>query len=211
MARYIGPKTKIARKFGEAIYGEDKAFEKRNYPPGQHGNTRRRGKKSEYAIQLQEKQKSKYTYGVLERQFRNMFKRATASRGITGVVLLQLCESRLDNVVYRMGIAPSRSAARQLVSHRHITVNGGIVNISSYSVKAGDVVGVREKSKSIDAITQSLAASNPVYEWITWDDNKMQGTYVSVPERIQIPENINEQFMLNYTRNKNIEDTKWLY
>ena len=123
MARYIGPKTKIARKFGEAIYGEDKAFEKRNYPPGQHGNTRRRGKKSEYAIQLQEKQKSKYTYGVLERQFRNMFKRATASRGITGVVLLQLCESRLDNVVYRMGIAPSRSAARQLVSHRHITVN----------------------------------------------------------------------------------------
>ncbi|MDA0356590.1 MAG: 30S ribosomal protein S4 [Bacteroidetes bacterium] len=196
MARYIGPKTKIARKFGEAIYGEDKAFEKRNYPPGQHGNTRRRGKKSEYAIQLQEKQKAKYTYGVLERQFRNMFKRATASRGITGVVLLQLCESRLDNVVYRMGIAPSRSAARQLVSHRHITVNGGIVNISSYSVKAGDVVGVREKSKSMDAITQSLAASNPVYEWITWDDNKMQGTYVSVPERIQIPENINEQFIV---------------
>ena len=196
MARYIGPKTKIARKFGEAIYGEDKAFEKRNYPPGQHGNTRRRGKKSEYAIQLQEKQKSKYTYGVLERQFRNMFKRATASRGITGVVLLQLCESRLDNVVYRMGIAPSQSAARQLVSHIHITVNGGIVNISSYSVKAGDVVGVREKSKSIDAITQSLAASNPVYEWITWDDNKMQGTYVSVPERIQIPENINEQFIV---------------
>ena len=196
MARYIGPKTKIARKFGEAIYGEDKAFEKRNYPPVQHGNTRRRGKKSEYAIQLQEKQKSKYTYGVLERQFRNMFKRATASRGITGVVLLQLCESRLDNVVYRMGIAPSRSAARQLVSHRHITVNGGIVNISSYSVKAGDVVGVREKSKSMDAITQSLAASNPVYEWITWDDNKMQGTYVSVPERIQIPENINEQFIV---------------
>ena len=196
MARYIGPKTKIARKFGEAIYGEDKAFEQRNYPPGQHGNTRRRGKKSEYAIQLQEKQKSKYTYGVLERQFRNMFKRATASRGITGVVLLQLCESRLDNVVYRMGIAPSRSAARQLVSHRHITVNGGIVNISSYSVKAGDVVGVREKSKSMDAITQSLAASNPVYEWITWDDNKMQGTYVSVPERIQIPENINEQFIV---------------
>ncbi len=196
MARYIGPKTKIARKFGEAIYGEDKAFEKRNYPPGQHGNTRRRGKKSEYAIQLQEKQKAKYTYGILERQFRNMFKRATASRGITGVVLLQLCESRLDNVVYRMGIAPSRSAARQLVSHRHITVNGGIVSISSYSVKAGDVVGVREKSKSMDAITQSLAGSHPVYEWITWDDNKMQGTYVSVPERIQIPENINEQFIV---------------
>jgi small subunit ribosomal protein S4 len=196
MARYIGPKTKIARKFGEAIYGEDKAFEKRNYPPGQHGNTRRRGKKSEYAIQLQEKQKAKYTYGVLERQFRNMFKKATASRGITGEVLLQLCESRLDNVVFRMGIAPSRSAARQLVSHRHITVNGGIVNISSFSVKAGDVVGVREKSKSMEAITQSLAASNPVYEWMTWNDETMQGTFVSVPERIQIPENINEQFIV---------------
>ncbi len=196
MARYIGPKTKIARKFGEAIYGDDKAFEKRNYPPGQHGNNRRRGKKSEYAIQLQEKQKAKYTYGVLERQFRNMFKKATASRGITGEVLLQLCESRLDNVVFRMGIAPSRSAARQLVSHRHITVNGGIVNISSYSVKAGDVVGVREKSKSMEAITQSLASSNHLYEWITWNDETMLGTFVSLPERIQIPENINEQFIV---------------
>ena len=190
MARYTGPKTKIARKFGEAIFGEDKSFEKRNYPPGQHGNTRRRGKKSEYAIQLMEKQKAKYTYGILEKQFRNMFKKATASRGITGEVLLQLCESRLDNVVFRMGIAPSRSAARQLVSHRHITVNGNGVNIPSYSLKAGDVVAVREKSKSLEAIDRSLSNSSHIYEWITWNDDTKQGTYVSVPARIQIPENI---------------------
>ncbi len=196
MARYTGPKTKIARKFGEAIFGEDKAFEKRNYPPGQHGNTRRRGKKSEYAIQLMEKQKAKYTYGVLEKQFRNMFKRATASKGITGEVLLQLCESRLDNVVFRMGIAPSRSAARQLVSHRHITVNGNGVNIASYSLKAGDVVAVREKSKSLEAIDRSLSNSSHVYEWITWNDDTKQGTYVSIPGRLQIPENINEQFIV---------------
>ena len=196
MARYTGPKTKIARKFGEAIFGEDKAFEKRNYPPGQHGNTRRRGKKSEYAIQLMEKQKAKYTYGVLEKQFRNMFKRATASKGITGEVLLQLCESRLDNVVFRMGIAPSRSAARQLVSHRHITVNGNGVNIPSYSLKAGDVVAVREKSKSLEAIDRSLSNSSHVYEWITWNDDTKQGTYVSIPGRLQIPENINEQFIV---------------
>ena len=196
MARYTGPKTKIARKFGEAIFGDDKSFEKRNYPPGQHGNNRRRGKKSEYAIQLQEKQKAKYTYGILERQFRNIFKRATAAQGITGEVLLQLCESRLDNVVYRMGIAPSRRGARQLVSHRHITVNGEIVNIPSYTLKAGDVVAVREKSKSIEAIERSLANSSHVYEWITWNDETKQGTYVSVPERIQIPENINEQFIV---------------
>ena len=196
MARYTGPKTKIARKFGEAIFGEDKSFEKRNYPPGQHGNTRRRGKKSEYAIQLMEKQKAKYTYGILEKQFRNMFKKATASRGITGEVLLQLCESRLDNVVFRMGIAPSRSAARQLVSHRHITVNGNGVNIPSYSLKAGDVVAVREKSKSLEAIDRSLSNSSHIYEWITWNDDTKQGTYVSVPARIQIPENINEQFIV---------------
>ena len=147
MARYTGPKTKIARKFGEAIFGEDKSFEKRNYPPGQHGNTRRRGKKSEYSVQLMEKQKAKYTYGILEKQFRNMFKKATAATGITGEVLLQLCESRLDNVVFRMGLSNSRSGARQRVSHRHITVNGGIVNIPSYSLKPGDIVAVREKSK----------------------------------------------------------------
>ena len=196
MARYTGPKTKIARKFGEAIFGDDKAFEKRNYPPGQHGNARRRGKKSEYAIQLMEKQKAKYTYGILEKQFRNMFKRATAAPGITGEVLLQLCESRLDNVVFRMGISPSRSGARQLVSHRHITVNGEIVNIPSYQLKAGDAVAVREKSKSLEAIDRSLSNSSNVYEWITWNTEKKEGTYVSVPARIQIPENINEQFIV---------------
>ena len=196
MARYTGPKTKIARKFGEAIYGDDKNFEIRNYPPGQHGNNRRRGKKSEYAIQLMEKQKAKYTYGILEKQFRNMFKRATAAQGITGEVLLQLCESRLDNVVFRMGIAPTRSGARQLVSHRHITVNGEKVNIPSYQLKAGDVVGVREKSKSLEAITNSLANSSSVYEWITFNNDTKSGTYVSVPARIQIPEQINEQFIV---------------
>ncbi|MFD2518113.1 30S ribosomal protein S4 [Salinimicrobium flavum] len=196
MARYTGPKTKIARKFGEAIFGDDKSFEKRNYPPGQHGNNRRRGKKSEYAIQLMEKQKAKYTYGVLERQFRNMFEKATRAQGITGEVLLQLCESRLDNVVYRMGIAPSRRGARQLVSHRHITVNGELVNIPSYQLKAGDVVGVREKSKSLTAIQESLSNSSAVYEWITFNNETKQGTFVSVPGRVQIPENINEQFIV---------------
>ncbi|MDA9849824.1 30S ribosomal protein S4 [Flavobacteriaceae bacterium] len=196
MARYTGPKTKIARKFGEAIFGEDKSFEKRNYPPGQHGNTRRRGKKSEYSVQLMEKQKAKYTYGILEKQFRNMFKKATAATGITGEVLLQLCESRLDNVVFRMGLSNSRSGARQLVSHRHITVNGGIVNIPSYSLKPGDVVAVREKSKSLETIEIALSNSSSVFEWITWNSDQMQGTYVSVPARIQIPENINEQFIV---------------
>lgn len=196
MARYTGPKTKIARKFGEAIFGEDKSFEKRNYPPGQHGNTRRRGKKSEYAVQLMEKQKAKYTYGILERQFRNLFEKANRSKGVTGEVLLQLCESRLDNVVYRMGISPSRRGARQLVSHRHITVNGEIVNIPSYQLKAGDVVGVREKSKSLEAIENSLSNNSSVYEWITWNNDKREGTFVAVPERIQIPENIKEQLIV---------------
>ena len=196
MARYTGPKTKIARKFGEAIFGDDKAFEKRNYPPGQHGNNRRRGKKSEYAIQLAEKQKAKYTYGILERQFSNLFKKASSSKGITGEILLQLCESRLDNVVYRLGIAPSRSGARQLVSHRHITVNGDIVNIPSYSLKAGDIVAVREKSKSLVAIEDSLAGRSDVYEWLSWNSETKQGNFVSVPERIQIPENIKEQLIV---------------
>ncbi len=196
MARYTGPKTKIARKFGEAIFGEDKSFEKRNYPPGQHGNNRRRGKKSEYAIQLAEKQKAKYTYGILEKQFSNLFKKASASTGVTGEILLQLCESRLDNVVYRLGIAPSRSGARQLVSHRHITVNGELVNIPSYSLNAGDVVAVREKSKSLVAIEDSLANRNDVYEWLTWNSDTKQGNFVSVPERIQIPENIKEQLIV---------------
>jgi small subunit ribosomal protein S4 len=196
MARYTGPKSKIARKFGEAIFGDDKSFEKKNYPPGQHGNNRRRGKKSEYAIQLMEKQKAKYTYGILEKQFRNLFAKANRSKGVTGEVLLQFCEARLDNVVYRMGISPTRSGARQLVSHRHITVNGELVNIPSYSLKAGDVVGVREKSKSLQAIGDSLASTSSVYEWITWNSDKMEGTFVAIPERLQIPENIKEQLIV---------------
>jgi len=196
MARYTGPKTKIARKFGEAIFGEDKSFEKKNYPPGQHGNNRRRGKKSEYAIQLMEKQKAKYTYGILERQFRNLFKKANSSKGVTGEVLLQLCESRLDNLVFRLGIAPSRSAARQLVSHRHITVNDKICNISSRIIKAGETIGVREKSKSVAAIEDSLSNNSSVYEWISWNSDRMEGIFVSLPEREQIPENIKEQLIV---------------
>ena len=196
MARYTGPKSKIARKFGEAIFGDDKAFEKKNYPPGQHGNNRRRGKKSEYAIQLMEKQKAKYTYGILEKQFRNLFAAAKRKEGVTGEVLLQLCESRLDNVVYRMGLSSSRRGARQLVSHRHITVNGKLVNIPSYSLKPGDVVGVREKSKSVQSIIDSLANNSSVYEWITWNNEKKEGAFVSVPERLQIPENIKEQLIV---------------
>ena len=196
MARYTGPKTKIARKFGEAIFGEDKNFEKRNYPPGQHGNARRRGKKSEYATQLMEKQKAKYTYGILERQFSNLFKKAQSASGITGEILLQLCESRLDNVVYRMGVSNSRSGARQLVSHRHITVNGEIVNIPSYSLNEGDVVAVREKSKSLVAIENALASNSNVFEWLTWNTDTKTGTFVKVPERLQIPENIKEQLIV---------------
>ena len=196
MARYTGPKTKIARKFGEPIFGEDKSFEKRKYPPGQHGNARRRGKKSEYAIQLMEKQKAKFTYGILERQFRNIFEKASRSKGVTGEVLLQLCESRLDNVVYRFGLSPSRSGARQLVSHRHITVNGSIVNIPSYQVKAGDVVGVREKSKSLNIIVEANGKDAAAYEWLSWNKDQLQGTFVSVPERLQIPENIKEQLIV---------------
>lgn len=196
MARYTGPKTKIARKFGEAIFGEDKNFEKRNYPPGQHGAAKRRGKKSEYATQLMEKQKAKYTYGILERQFSNLFKKAQASQGITGEILLQLCESRLDNVVYRMGVSTSRSGARQLVSHRHISVNGEIVNIPSFRLKEGDIVAVREKSKSLQTIENALASSSNVYEWLTWNADKKEGTFVKVPVRLQIPENIKEQLIV---------------
>ncbi len=196
MARYTGPKTKIARKFGEAIFGDDKSFAKKNYPPGQHGNNRRRGKKSEYAVQLQEKQKAKYTYGILERQFKNLFEKASRSKGITGEILLQLCESRLDNVVFRLGIAPSRRAARQLVSHRHITVNGKIVNIPSYLLKPNDEVAVREKSKSLQAIEDSISNNKNVFEWLTWNSETKQGTFVTVPERIQIPETIKEQLIV---------------
>ncbi len=196
MARYTGPKSKIARKFGEAIFGDDKSFEKKNYPPGMHGQNRRRGKKSEYSVQLMEKQKAKYTYGILERQFRNIFANAKRKEGVTGEILLQLCESRLDNVVYRMGISNSRRGARQLVSHRHITVNGELVNIPSYSLKPGDVVGVREKSKSLQTINDALSANSSVYEWMTWNTDKMEGTFVAVPERMQIPENIKEQLIV---------------
>ena len=196
MARYRGPKSKIARKFNEPIFGADKVLEKKNYPPGMHGNNRRRGKKSEYAIQLAEKQKAKYTYGILERQFSNLFKKANAKSGITGEVLLQLCETRLDNVVYRLGIANSRNAARQLVSHRHITINGKVLNIPSYSVKVGDVVGVREKSKSLEVINNSLAATNTKHEWLDWDASTMTGQINTVPNRDQIPENIKEQLIV---------------
>jgi small subunit ribosomal protein S4 len=196
MARYTGPKTKIARKFGEPIFGDDKSFEKRNYPPGQHGNARRRGKKSEYAIQLMEKQKAKFTYGILERQFRNLFEKASRSKGVTGEVLLQLCESRLDNVVYRLGLSPTRSGARQLVSHRHITINGSILNIPSYQVKVGDVIGVREKSKSLNIILEANGKDVSNYEWLSWNKDQLQGTLVSVPERLQIPENIKEQLIV---------------
>jgi small subunit ribosomal protein S4 len=196
MARYTGPKTKIARKFGEAIFGEDKSFEKRNYPPGQHGLAKRRGKKSEYAVQLMEKQKAKYTYGILERQFRNLFKQAAAASGVTGEILLQLCEARLDNVVYRMGIAPTRSAARQLVSHRHITVDGEVVNIPSYHLKPGAKIAVREKSKSLQTIDNSLASNSSVFEWMTWNNDTKEGTFVAVPQRLQIPENIKEQLIV---------------
>ena len=196
MARYTGPKSKIARKFREPIFGPDKALEKKNYPPGQHGNTKKKGKKSEYAIQLMEKQKAKYTYGILEKQFARTFDRAARAHGITGEVLLQLIESRLDNVVYRLGIAPSRRAARQLVSHTHITVNGSIVNIASYTLKPGDVVGVREKSQALEAINDSLSGSVNKYSWLDFDKSSFTGKFISVPERSQIPENIKEQLIV---------------
>ncbi|MFN4234023.1 MAG: 30S ribosomal protein S4 [Bacteroidia bacterium] len=197
MARYIGPKSKIARRFRDPIFGPDKALEKKNYPPGQHGVSKRRGKQSEYAIQLSEKQKVKYIYGILERQFALIFDRANRSRGITGEVLLQLLESRLDNLVYRLGIAPSRSAARQLVSHKHITVNGKVVNIPSYTVKVGDVIGVRERSKALESITNSIASSNiKKYPWLDFDKNTFTGKMISVPQRDQIPENIKEQLIV---------------
>lgn len=196
MARYTGPKTKIARKFGEAIYGPDKVLAKKNYPPGQHGLNRRR-KTSEYGQQLKEKQKAKYTYGVLERQFRNLFERAARTKGITGEVLLQLLESRLDNVVYRLGIAPSRPAARQLVLHRHVTVNGKVVNIPSFQVKPGDVVAVRERSKSLEVIADCLAGFNHAkYPWIEWDQTILGGKFLHMPERADIPEEIREQLIV---------------
>ncbi|MDD2328008.1 MAG: 30S ribosomal protein S4 [bacterium] len=196
MARYTGPKSKIARKFGEPIFGPDKVLSKKNYPPGQHGNSRRR-KTSEYGIQLREKQRAKYTYGVLEKQFRLTFDRAARSRGITGEVLLQLLESRLDNVVFRLGIAPTRAAARQMVTHRHIVVNGKVLNIPSYTVKPGEVVGVREKSKSMEVVTNSLAGFNhSKYPWLEWDKASMSGKMLHLPERADIPESIKEQLIV---------------
>jgi small subunit ribosomal protein S4 len=196
MARYTGPKSKIARKFKEPIFGPDKALEKKNYPPGQHGNTKKRAKQSEYAIQLMEKQKAKYTYGILEKQFARIFDKAARSHGITGEVLLQLIESRLDNVVYRMGIAPSRRGARQLVSHAHITVNGEVVNVASYTLKPGDVVSVREKSRSLEPIVNSIAGTVNKYAWMDFDKGTMTGKYMNRPERSQIPENIKEQLIV---------------
>ncbi len=197
MARYRGPRTKIARKFGEPIFGPDKVYEKKNYPPGQHGMNKKRKKTSEYGMQLLEKQKAKYTYGMLERQFYNFFHKASVAKGITGEALLQLLESRLDNVVFRMGIAPTRAAARQLVSHRHIVVNDSVVNIPSYILKPGDHVGVREKSKSLEVINNSLSErKRNAYSWIEWNQEKYTGRFLNVPERSEIPENIKEQLIV---------------
>jgi small subunit ribosomal protein S4 len=197
MARYIGPKSKIARKFGEPIYGPDKYLDKKNFPPGQHGINKKRKKTSEYGIQLREKQKTKYTYGVLERQFRNTFEKASRSKGVKGEVLLQLLESRLDNVVFRLGISPSRAGARQLVSHKHITVNGSVVNVPSCQIKPGDIIGVRERSKSLEIIADSLATRKySKLPWLEWDDALMAGKFMSVPERSDIPEDIKEQLIV---------------
>lgn len=196
MARYIGPKSKIARKFGEAIFGPDKVLSRKNFPPGQHGKTRRK-KTSEYGIQLREKQKAKYTYGVLEKQFRNLFEKATRTKGIKGEVLLQLLESRLDNVVYRMGMSPTRAGARQLVSHRHITVDGKVVNVASYLLKPGQVIAVREKDKSMEVILNSLNGFNhSKYPWLEWDAAGLSGKFLHRPDRADIPENIKEQLIV---------------
>ena len=196
MGRFIGPKSKIARKFGEAIYGADRSLEKKNYPPGQHGLMRKRKKVSEYGTQLLEKQKAKAIYGVQEKQFRRTFEEAARIGGITGENLLQILECRLDNVVYRLGIAPTRAAARQLVSHRHITVNGAVVNIPSYQLRVGDVVGVREKSKSLEVILDSVTGSHNRYAWLEWNGSQMSGKFLQKPERADIPENIKEQLIV---------------
>jgi len=196
MARYRGPQTKIARRFREPIFGPDKALERRTYGPGQHGPNKRRPKQSEYSVQLAEKQKAKHTYGILERQFSNLFKKASSRPGITGEILLSLCESRLDNTVFRLGIGSTRRAARQFVTHRHVTVNGKLVNIPSYQLRPGDVVGVRERSKSLEAITSSLAANSAKFDWLDWNSQDMTGAFLAVPSRDQIPENIKEQLIV---------------
>lgn len=197
MARYIGPKSKIARRFREPIFGPDKVLDRKNYPPGQHGNGRRRGKQSEYAVQLIEKQKAKYTYGILERQFANLFSKASAKEGITGEELFKLLEARLDNTVYRLGIAPTRAAARQLVGHKHITVNGEVVNIPSYSLRPGDVISVRERSKSLEAITNSVAGKQiNKFSWLEWEGKELTGKFLNYPNRDEIPENIKENLIV---------------
>jgi len=196
MARYTGPTSRIARRFGEPIFGTDKALAKKAYGPGQHGNQRRRGKQSEYGVQLMEKQKAKFTYGILEKQFSNLFKEALRRKGVTGENLLQMCEMRLDNVVYRLGIAPTRRAARQLVTHKHITVNGTNVNIPSYALKIDDIVSVRERSKSLEAIANSMTANTNQMEWLEFNQETKVGKVIAAPERIQIPENIKEQLIV---------------
>ena len=199
MARYRGPKTKIARKFGEAIYGYDKSFEKRSYPPGQHGpNKRRKSSKSDYGIQLKEKQKAKYTYGVLERQFRNLFAKASSKKGVTGEVLFQLLEARLDNVIYRMGMAPTRRAARQLVSHKHVVLNGVVTNVPSTSIRPGDIVGIRGKSQGLEIVVNAVSSKSDVrnFGWLEFNQDKMEGKFLEYPERAAIPEKINEQLIV---------------
>lgn len=196
MARYTGPKTKIARKFGDAIFGSDKNFDKRSYPPGQHGLAKKRKTQSEYAIQLQEKQKAKYTYGLLERQFRNLFEKAARKKGVTGENLLKMLEARLDNTMYRLGFAASRAQARQLVTHKHVTVNGEVVNIPSYILRPGDKVALRERSKNLDVVRDAIARKGKKFGWLAIDEKAVEGTFVDFPERDQIPENINEQLIV---------------
>ncbi len=196
MARYIGPKTKIARKFGDAIFGTDKYFDKRSYPPGQHGQSKKRKTASEYSVQLQEKQKAKYTYGLLERQFRNLFEKATRRKGVKGENLLKLLEARLDNTIYRLGLAASRSQARQLVIHKHVSVNGSVVNVPSFTLKPGDKVGLRERSKNLSVVQDAMAKRGKKFVWLTLDEKAVEGTFLDYPEREQIPENINEQLIV---------------
>lgn len=196
MARYTGPTTKIARKFGDAIFGTDKYFDKRNFPPGQHGLAKKRKTASEYAVQLQEKQKAKYTYGLLERQFRNLFEKASRKKGVTGDNLLKLLEARLDNTLYRLGFAASRAQARQLVIHKHIAVNGHVVNVPSFTLKPGDKVGLRERSKNLTVVQEAIGKKGKKYTWLVTDEKNVEGTFVEFPEREQIPENINEQLIV---------------
>ncbi len=196
MARYTGPKTRIARKFGEAIFGEDKYFDKRSYPPGQHGQSKKRKTASEYAVQLQEKQKAKYTYGLLERQFRNLFEKASRKKGVTGDNMFKLLEGRLDNTIYRLGLAASRAQARQLVIHKHISVNGHIVNVPSYTLTPGDKVALRERSKNLVVVLDAVAKRGKKFNWLVFDEKSMEGTFVDFPERDQVPENINEQLIV---------------